>query len=437
MTPTNRLKMILHRIAFILFASISTVLPANSASAIEPANQVNDGIEVPASDWPWWRGPLRNGTASEDQSLPSEFSATQNVLWSTDVPGRGLSSPTVVGNRIFLTTANDDSGEQRVLCFDRATGEVQWDEQIHASGGMQKNSKSTAASSSVSCDGKQIYVAFPNSGKLIATALTVEGEQVWQREVSDYVVHQGYGASPVLYQDLVIVAADNKGGGKLAAMNAQTGELVWSRERPEKPNYPTPTLLNIADKDQLVLVGCDLVVSYEPLTGKTNWSTEGATTECVTSTLTDGNLIFTSGGYPKNHMSAIAADGSCEVVWKNASRLYVPSLVIRDGNLYGILDAGIATCWEAATGKVLWRQRLGGTFTSSPVLVGDTIYATNEAGEFFIYKASPEGYQQIAKNKLGEQVLTTPTICGNRIYHRVAHLDKSGNRTEKLYCIGQ
>lgn len=399
-------------------------------------SEVDDRIDVSSNDWPWWRGPHRNGTATKGQTLPKEFSATENVVWSTDVPGRGLSSPTVVGSRVFLTTADDATGEQRVLCFDRTTGAELWNRQVHASGGMQKNSKSSAASSSVSCDGDQLYVAFPNSGGLIATALTLDGEMVWQQKVCNYVVHQGYGASPVLYQGLVIVAADNKGGGRLAALDRRNGKVVWSRERPQKPNYPTPTLLHIDGKDQLILVGCDLVVSYAPLTGETNWSTEGATTECVTSTLTDGQLIFTSGGYPKNHMSAIRADGSAELVWENTSRLYVPSLVVKDGYLYGVLDAGIATCWEAATGKVFWRERLGGTFSSSPVLVNDTIYATNEAGEFFLFKASPDGFEQVAKNKLGEQVLTTPTICGSRIYHRVAHLDKSGNRTEKLYCIG-
>ncbi len=438
MTPlqmhTSRCRATFHSFYRVFFVATLLISVAHAGERID---RVNDGIEVSASDWPWWRGPLRNGSAQSDQSLPSEFSETKNVLWSADVPGRGLSSPTVVGTHVFLTTADDASGEQRVLCFDRSTGKVLWDKQVHASGGMQKNSKSTAASSSVSCDGKQIYVAFPNSGALVATALDFDGKVLWQRKVSDYVVHQGYGASPVLYQDLVIVAADNKGGGNLTALNRNSGEIVWSRERPKKPNYPTPTLLHADGKDQLVLVGCDLIVSYAPLTGETNWSTEGATTECVTSTLTDGKLVFTSGGYPKNHMSAIAADGTGKLIWENASRLYVPSLVIRDGFLYGILDAGIATCWEAATGNVLWRHRLGGTFTSSPVLVGDTIYATSEAGEFFIYKASPDGYSEVARNKLGEQVLTTPTICGNRIYHRVAHLDKSGNRTEKLYCIGQ
>ncbi len=119
------------------------------------------------------------------------------------------------------------------------------------------------------------------------------------------------------------------------------------------------------------MTGCDLVTSLDPLTGNTNWEVEGATTECVTSTITDGQHIFTSGGYPKNHMSAVKADGSKQLVGENKERVYVPSLLIKDGYLYGVLDAGIAMCWEAATGKEMWKERLGGNYSASPVLVGD------------------------------------------------------------------
>jgi outer membrane protein assembly factor BamB len=133
-------------------------------------------------------------------------------------------------------------------------------------------------------------------------------------------------------------------------------------------------------------------------------------------------------------VAAIRADGSGEIVWESDNRLYVPSLVIRDGLLYGVLDAGIAFCWEASTGKELWRSRLGGTFSASPVLVGETIYATNEEGETFVFRAIPEKLEVLAKNKLGEEVLATATICGGRIYQRVAQYEGT-ERREYLYCI--
>lgn len=397
--------------------------------------RVSDGINLPHTDWPWWRGPLRNGTADAEQQPPLNFSAEENVRWKAQVPGRGYGSPTVVGKQVFLATCDEESGAQSLLCFDRDSGQLTWNTQVHASGAMRKNNKSTGASSTAACDGERVYISFPNNGGLYTTALDLKGKQVWQQKISDYVIHQGYGASPVLYQDLLIVSADNKGGGALAGLDRKTGEVVWRRERYPKPNYSTPTLLHVAGKDQLILTGCDMVISYNPLTGETYWETEGATTECVTSTVTDGDLIYTSGGYPKNHMSAIKADGSKQLVWENKERLYVPSLVVKDGYLYGVLDEGIAMCWQADTGEQRWKARLGGTFSSSPVLVGDTIFATNEGGDFFVFRASPSKFEQLAKNQLGEEVLATPTIVDSTIFHRVAHRNENGQRQEVLYCL--
>jgi hypothetical protein len=116
--------------------------------------------------------------------------------------------------------------------------------------------------------------------------------------------------------------------------------------------------------------------------------------------------------------------------------MYVPSLLCRDGYLYGVTDAGVATCWEAATGKELWKGRLGGTFSASPVLVADRIYAANEAGETFVFGADPKQFELLAENKLGDEVFATPVICGGRIYFRVTHQDGKG-RQEMLYCIGK
>lgn len=407
------------------------------ARSLAQPPRVDDRIAVAPSDWPWWRGPLRNGTADADQTPAMRFSPVENVRWQADVPGRGYGSPTVVGNRVFLATADESTGSQALICFDRTSGKPLWNTMVHASGGMRKNSKSTAASSTPACDGERVFINFPNSDTLVTSALDLDGKLLWQTKVADYVIHQGYGASPAIYQDLVIVSADNKGGGAIAGLRRTDGQVVWRRDRPELPNYPTPTILHVAGKDQVILVGCNQVVSYDPLTGQTNWETAGATEECVTSTLTDGKLVYTSGGYPRNHMSAIAADGSAKIVWENSERLYVPSLVIRDGYLYGVLDAGIAICWKADSGKEMWKVRLGGTFTSSPVLVGDKIFISNEAGEFFIYSAHPDKFTQIAKNQLGELVMATPTICGGEIYHRVTHVGGDGSQREVLYCIGQ
>ncbi len=402
----------------------------------DDSTKVTDGFNFADTDWPWWRGPNRNGVASTNQTPPVTWGQDQNIVWKTPLPGRGHGSPTVVGNKIFLQTADESNGAQMVICLDRLSGKQLWNTIVHPSGGMRKNNKSTAASSSPACDGARVFVNFPNNGSLMTTAISLDGKQVWQTRICDYIEHQGYGSSPALYQSLVIVSADNKAGGAIAGLNRTTGQIVWSRERPKLPNYPSPILLRIAGKDQLVMTGCDLMSSFEPLTGSTNWEVPGATTECVTSTVTDGKRVFSSGGYPKNHMSAVLADGSGKLEWENDNRVYVPSFLVHQGNLYGVLDAGIAVCWSAETGKELWKSRLGGTFTSSPVLVGDQIFATNEAGDTFVYRADPSVFTQLAKNHLGDQVLASMVICDSRIFYRAATLD-GANRDEFLYCIGQ
>ena len=134
-------------------------------------------------------------------------------------------------------------------------------------------------------------------------------------------------------------------------------------------------------------------------------------------------------------MSAGRADGSGKVVWANKTRLYVPSLVAYAGHLYGVLDNGVAACWSCATGKELWRGELGGTFSASPVLVGDNLFATNESGRTFIFKADPSSFNVLAENQLDGEVLATPAICGSRIYMRVA-VTTQGKRQEMLYCLG-
>ncbi len=393
-------------------------------------------LVVHRNDWPWWRGPRHNGEADPDQKPPTTWSETENIVWQSPIPGRGHGSPIVVGDAVFLPTSDESSGSQSVLCFDRATGKERWRREVHPDGGMRKNAKSTAASSTIACDGERLYINFPNRDAVYTTALSLDGHPVWQTKISDYVIHQGYGSSPFLYRHLVLVSADNKGGGAIAGLDRKTGEIVWRKERPATPNYPSPIVLHVAGRDQLLMTGCDLVSSFDPLTGDKLWEIPGATTECVTSTVTDGTHIFTSGGYPKNHMSGVVADGSGKIAWENGDRVYVPSFVIRDGYLYGVMDAGVAACWKSDTGKEVWKARLKGNFTSSPVLVGDVIYASNESGETFLFAATPEEYRPLGANRLGDAMFATPTICGGRIYLRVVKHEGDQPR-EYLYCVGK
>lgn len=416
------------RHAFLLPLFLTALL----ASAAAP-----DLITIAPTDWPWWRGPQRNGVAEANQSPPLKWSDTENVLWKAPVPGRGHGSPIVVGTQVFLAAAEAPEGIQSVLCFDRATGKPLWQKEVHRGAFPKGNDKSSFASSTPACDGQRVFINFLHNGAVHTTALSRDGQQLWQTKVTDYILHQGFPTSPAVYQSLVIVSADNKGTGKIAGLDRATGKVVWEHERPKFPNYASPIILKLNGRDQLLLSGCDLVTSLDPLTGKVLWETKGSTTECVTSPVTDGHSIIVSGGYPKNHVAAIRGDGTGSIVWENSSRVYVPSMLFHQGHLFAVQDAGVAACWNFETGVEVWKNRLGtgGGFSASPVLVGDKIYAVNEAGRTFIFKASTTAFELLGENQLGTETMSTPTICGGRIYMRVA-VRTDGQRQELLYCIG-
>jgi outer membrane protein assembly factor BamB len=392
-----------------------------------------------AADWPRWRGPHGNGVADPNQQPPLHWDATtkENVVWKTAIPGKGHSSPIVVGNQTIVTTAEEAHEIQAVLSFDRKSGALRWRADVHRGNLDRKGNKKTSqASSTVAFDGERLIVNFLNRGAIYTTALSLDGKQVWQTKVSDFATHQGFGSSPAIYGPLVYVTTDSRGGGVVAALDRSTGKIVWQENRPEKANYASAVVLEAAGRSQLLVQGCDLVSSFDPLTGKKLWEIEGATTECVTTLVTDGQRVFASGGYPRKHVQAIVADGSGKTAWESNQQVYVPSMIVHQGYLYAMQDSGIATCWKSDSGEEVWKERIGGTFSASLVLVGDNIFAVNEAGEHFIFKATPKGYEQVAKNKLGDEVYATPAICGGQIFMRVVE-QQGAKRQELLYCLGK
>jgi outer membrane protein assembly factor BamB len=368
--------------------------------------------------------------------MPLRWSETENVLWKTKVPGRGHASPTVVGDRIFLATADEAAEIQSVLCYDRRDGRQMWKVDVHT-GGMERkgHQKSSQASATVAGDGERIFCNFLHDGAIYTTALDLAGRLLWQTKISGFVTHQGFGSSPAVYQSLVLVSTDNKAGGVVAALDRRDGTIVWQQSRPKQPNYTSPAILNVAGRDQVLVAGCDHMSSFDPLTGERLWEIEGSTTECVGSIVTDGRLVFASGGYPDKLTLAVRGDGSGEIAWRNSVQTYVPSMLVYDGHLYTVTDGGVALCWEAATGREVWKSRLGGTFNASLVLVGDRVLAANQEGDTFVFKANPAQFELVAKNHLGEDVYATPAVCGGKIYLRVA--ERSGDaRQEWLYAIG-
>ena len=199
-----------------------------------------------ADDWPWWRGPSFDGSAATGQKPPTIWSDTENILWKASVPGRGHGTPTVVGNQVVLVTADEAKQIQSVVCYDRASGKLLWQTVVHRGKFMRRNKKASQASSTPACDGERFYVNFANGGGAYTTALARDGKIVWQTKVTDYVVHQAYGSSPAVYKDLLLVTADNKKAGAVAALNRATGKILWKVKRPKMPNYPSPVVLQAA-----------------------------------------------------------------------------------------------------------------------------------------------------------------------------------------------
>ncbi|MEO6245869.1 MAG: PQQ-binding-like beta-propeller repeat protein [Opitutaceae bacterium] len=387
-----------------------------------------------ATDWPAWRGPTADGHAAPGQVPPVKWSEKENIAWRAPVRGRGHSSPTVAGDRVFLATADADTQEHLVLAFDRATGKTVWTTTVHRGpleSGNHKNS--SAASSTVAWDGERLYINFLHAKAIHTSALDRDGKILWQTRVGDYVVHQGFGASPVVYEDVVIVAADHRGGGKVAGLDRRTGKILWEHARPKIPNYATPAVLRVAGRTQMILGGCNHVLSLDPLTGKQLWEIEGSTEETVVTATTDGSRVFLSGGYPKSHFIAVEADGSGKITWQNNSRVYVPTALVDSGHVFAVLDAGHAVCWDAATGKERWREKVDRDFYSSPVMAGPRVYATSLRGVTSVFEATPKAFKLLAQNQLGDEALSTPAIAGGQIFLRSAK--KGEPRQEFLWCV--
>lgn len=393
-----------------------------------------------SGDWPWWRGPTFNGIAEAGQQPPVAWSREQNIVWKTPVPGRGHSSPTVYGDRIFLTTADDRAKVQSVLAFDRNTGKRLWKYDANHGGFPRKiHRKNTHASPSVACDGRAVFAAFHNNDSIQLVAVDLEGREIWDRVAGKYTPNKyehGYGASPVLYGSLVIVAGDFDGDAFLVGLDRKTGADVWRVSRPPENNYSSPIVAHVAGRDQLLLGGDEMIASFDPSTGESLWSAKATTMATAGTMVWSDHLVFASGGYPNPETVCVRADGSGEVVWRNNHNCYEQSMLVVGDNVFAVNNSGIALCWRAETGEEQWRHRLRGPFSSSPVLCGDMIYVSNEKGTTWVYCAKPEKFDLIKQNQLGDEAFSTPSICGNRIYLRVAESDDDGERRETLYCIG-
>jgi len=407
---------------------------------VESISIGDSGIEIRSSewalapsDWSAWRGRTQDGTAT-DGDVPTTWGDASNVLWRSKIPGRGHSSPIVVGDSVFLATANDEQQIQSVLCFDRKDGSQRWQTVLHEGGFPATGSvhrKATYANGTIASDGKRLYIAMLNNGGITATALDLTGKILWQREVGKFVSKFGYAPSPILYKSLVLVAADNRGGGYLAAIDSETGSIVWRVGRDNGDSYSSPTVVQVGGRDQLLISGNDAVTSYDPATGELSWQTACIAEATCGTIVSDGERIFASGGYPESETICLSADG--QRLWSNNSKTYEPSLLVVEDRLLTVNDKGVAICWDGASGEELWKKRLGGNFSASPVLVNETVMVPNLSGDTFVFQAGTQ-YVPIAQNRLGDDCYASPAISGSQVFMRIG-VGKGSARAEQLVCL--
>ena len=399
-------------------------------------------------NWPCFRGPTRQGNVA-GASLPESWGETENIRWNTEVPGEGHSSPIAWGDRIFLTTAHDGGVACHVLCLNAETGAVLWDTEVFRQEVARKEGRNSYATSTPATDGKFVYAVF-GSGSI--AALDFEGAVKWTfREFTFYSRH-GLGASPVLEDGLLILPWDwsqNPKDGEervgwqipwdksfVFALDAETGKLKWKTGRGQsRISHISPNVwTDPSGRKQLISGAGDVMQGFDLKSGELLWTGESKGEGVVPSVLIAGDLAIGANGWGGSEsvrayrMTGAKGDVSAShLAWeqkKNSPR--IPSMVHVPPYVYAVTEGGLAWCAQENTGELVWRERLDGTFSASPIATKDRIYVTSDAGETVVLATGAE-MKVINRNQIGEPVQASPAVLGNRLLLR-------SNR--HLFCIG-
>ena len=386
-----------------------------------------------AENWPQFRGPRGDGTSAEN-SAPTSWSQTSNVVWKTPIPGEGHSSPVVWSDSIFLTSASRENGDRLLLKLNASTGKIVWQTAVEKSDRESMHRENSSASSTPATDGASVITSFQVGDKVDIRSYDFDGKLRWSAQPLNFNGEHGYSYSPIFYKDLVILDCRQEGDAATIAFDKNDGSIRWKTE-PKKAriSHITPLLINDGSRDQLFVSGSDETASYDPATGKQLWWCKGPSDVSVAGMSFGSDLLFVTSGYPNRSRMAIRTDGSGDVTdshvaWKMSRQAtYVPSPVYHGGHFYSILDEGMMLCFDAKTGETKWDHRLGGRFRSSLLLAGGLIYATNDKGLTTIFRASPAGFQPVAANHLKESCYATHALSNARLFIRTA---------ENIYSIG-
>ena len=383
------------------------------------------------SEWPEFRGSTGQGLSAAS-NVPVEWSATKHVAWKVAVPGSGWSSPVLSAGRLYLTTAQRGSGGDVTLhavCLDAADGRVVWDTEVFRpdpSAAAVMHQKNSPASSTPVVKGDRVYVHFGHMG---TAALSREGEVVWRQTELNYPPVHGNGGSPVVVDGQLVINCDGGESPFVAALDAATGAVRWKTLRNSAAKkqfaFSTPLAIPAGDSKQIVSAGSGFVGGYAVDDGHELWRVDyGEGYSVVPRPVFAHGLVFVSSGFDTPVLYAIKPEGArgnvtaTHVAWtisKGAPRN--ASMLVMGDELYFVSDAGIATCANARTGEVHWTERLGGSFSASPVGAEGRVYFQNEAGVGFVVKAG-KTFEVLAKNDLAERTLASPAVSDGAMFIR-------------------
>jgi outer membrane protein assembly factor BamB len=395
--------------------------------------------EGTSQEWTRFRGPNGSGISSA-KTIPTKWTDA-DFNWKTALPGAGHSSPVVWGDRIFLTTGDDQAQKVWLMCIGVSDGHVLWQKGFPLTP-YHKNSYNTFASGSPAVDAARVYACWSAPASYRLVALTHDGEKVWEKELGPFVSQHGGGASPIVYQDQVVLANEQDGPSFLIAVAAATGKTLWQTPRnTNQTAYATPCVYEPKDGPATLIFASQAhgLAAVAPDSGKVAWELPDLFDKRVVSSpvLAAGLIIGTCGsGGGGNYLVAVtpgdaAKDRKPAVAYTiRRSAPYVPTSVCVGDRLFLWSDAGIVSCVQAASGEVKWQERVGGNYFSSPVWVDGRLFGISTKGEVVVLEAS-DRFEILARNPLGETTHSTPAVAGGRMYiHTAKHLISVGGRKE-------
>lgn len=380
-----------------------------------------------AGDWPQFRG--TSAGVSADKGLPTEWTKDKGFKWRAELPARGISSPVVAGDRVYVTCASGVRGDRlHVVAYDAESGKRLWHRQLVGTGSTACHPKSDMAANTPVADADGVYALF-GTGDL--AAFDKDGTLRWYRSlVADYPTITnaiGMAASPVLAGGRLIVPMDNAGESFLAAVDTKYGKNVWKAERPRETNWTTPVVRQVGSTTEVLFAGVKGLTAYDATTGAERWTFKGGAGQVPVSIVDGDSIYLPVSGVSKFKLGEKGVTEKAQWVAKEMQTGY-PSPLVYAGRVFTVGAKGKFACADAKTGKVLYTEQLKGTFWASPVGGDGKVYVVNEAGVCTVVSATADDYEPLATNNLGEPTLGTPALAHGRVYIRT---DKA------LYAIGK